>query len=504
MATKIKQRSGGFGIVRNEDLAVFGAREMQVYADKVNLDRATPDLFDGLKPVQRRTLWALHNLPFEFVKTARVVGDVIGRYHPHGDQSVSDAITTVVQSNVPTILGKGNWGSLVDPAAAMRYTNCRLSNYGKTFFGAQYINREVTSFVPNYDDTTVEPVTLPALLPNVLMTGAEGIGVGAGSSTTLPSFTPESIATVIIRLLKGEVLRAQDFADTLVSYNRNGGHVYKTKDNKKNWLKLFEEPRARVMFKAKLEVDRNNKVIELDDWPVGSDPNSFIDKIRDMKAKGKGFEHVDSITISGGATRVLIEADPGINLAQFDSLVAEVEKRTLVPRSFKINVTERKPVYSDGKVDIVTEYHTLTVPELFVKWIKARLALEVKSLEYQIKKQREAIAYSKLLIFVAQNADAIIKVIRQSMDPERDLQRKFKLSQLQAQQVLDLKLRNISKLDQSKIKQTLKEQLAHLAQLKTWLAKPKLKVIADTKEVLAAIEKDRAFEASKERKMQVA
>ena len=507
MATSSKKpKSGGvtgFGIVRSEDLAAFGTREMQGYADKVNLDRAIPDLVDGLKPVQRRIMWASHNLPKVFVKTARLVGDVIDRYHPHGDVSVSDSITVMIGSNVPPMIGTGNWGSLIDPAAAMRYTTCTLGHYGRSFFGSQYIVKEVTDFVPNYDDTTVEPVTLPALFPNILLTGAEGIGVGKGTATTFPSFTPESVAEVMIRMLKGEKLKAQDFATSLKWNHRYGGHMLNTKTNRDNWLQMFLTSKARVLFKGKLVVDFADKVIDLDDWPHDLNPISFVEKIRTVKEKGKGFEHVHRIYNSSGATGVRIEADKGINRAQFDSLVAEVEKLTLVPRSFKINATRRLPTIVDGKVSISTTYESMSVPEMLVAWLRIRVETEKKSLEYRIVKQNEAIAYSQLLIFVANNADQIIKIIRRSSQPDRDLMKAFKFTELQASQVLDLKLRSISKLDQTKIKEVLAEQKAHLKQLQSWLAKPRSKVIADTQGVLDAIIKDRTFEAAKDRKMQV-
>ena len=226
MRTRKQSTTGvGGGIIRTESLAVFGTREMGIYAEEVNLSRAVPDLIDGLKPVQRRIMWAASLLGKDFVKTARLVGDIIGRYHPHGDASVAGAITTIVQSNVPVISGKGNWGSLIDPAAAMRYTNCRLSNYGWSFFDPDYINKSVSSFVPNYDDTTVEPVSLPSLMPNVLLNGGDGIGVG--TTTMLPTFTPESVAAVMTRLLSGEKLVALDFAKTLKYANRYGGKLVK-------------------------------------------------------------------------------------------------------------------------------------------------------------------------------------------------------------------------------------------------------------------------------------
>lgn len=494
MATRKIAKTQGFGIVRNEDLAVFGVREMEVYATKVNLDRATPDIYDGLKPVQRRSMWASHILGKEFVKTARLVGEIIGRYHPHGDKSVSDAITVMVQSNRPTIIGKGNWGSLIDSAAAMRYTNCCLSYYGRTFFGSQYINKAVTNFIPNYDDTTTEPVTLPALLPNVLMTGAEGIGVG--TTTVLPSFTAESLAAVMIRMLKGEKLEVLDFAKALKHYNRDGGSVVNTKENRAGWLEMFKADKARVLFEARLDIDKDNKAIEIDDWPLGLNPLSLTKKLRLLP-------NVDQAYNSKGATCVRIEMDRGCNYAQFDKLVEQVRKMTRKARSFKINVTQRTPTIVDGVVSISTEYLTLSVPQLLLKWLRQRVDLEKKSLEFRIVKQNEAIAYSELLIYVANNADAIIKVIRSSMDPLKDLMRKFKLSELQGNQILDLQLRRISKLDQSAIEKTLKEQRVVLKQLKLWLSKPREKIILDTQEVLDAIKKDDQFEVAKNREMKV-
>lgn len=892
--------SGSIGIVREESLAAFGKREMTVYADEVNLARAVPDLMDGLKPVQRRIMWASSLEGRDFVKTARVVGNVIGRYHPHGDQSVADAITTIVQANVPTIQGKGNWGSLIDPAAAMRYcfvgstrvstsrglmsmdelarasrignkdnteftiqvdtkgapqftshfvnsgvqdivrvtttqgyrtectpnepffvvtpagyrwvdaselkngdwlclkrgtqlevigshklpletarflgymvgdgymnagqnglgfnqvsdwvfkdflksaeialpefehlgkiqklpprgygkqaynqwglhsvpartklarlglaigtsynqvvpkcvfrgstkfmvaflqalfeadgsvtrggksssqvvlhsasrrlldevslilrsqfgifgnicadgrlglrlvisgaenihrfetkvgfrskekngkvyvnnralngetsagsindcvpfaielglsrspktravslraavksggltspvakllverdyyyaqvasvvdageaqvwdltvpnthsfvadgfvvhnTNCRLSEYGSTFFEPDYLNKVVTSFIPNYDDTTIEPVSLPALMPNVLLNGGEGIGVG--TTTMLPTFTPESVAAVMKRLLLGEKLTIDDFAKTLKYANRYGGHLVKSKENKEGWMNLFTQESASVQFEATLEVDRDNKALEIDDWPKGLNPIKFINKIRQFAGVDQAFNHK-------GATGFRIEFDRSLNYAQFDKLVERVQKQTRVRRSFKINVTHRQARVVDGVVSFDTQYLRLSVPKLLITWLRERVALEKRSLEYRIGKQNAAIAYSKLLIFASVNLDTIFKALR-SPDAKTYIVKHLKLSPEDADKILELKVRQLSKLDQDTIKDKLKEQVKVLAQLEAWLKKPKAKVADDTDRVMAAIEKDRKFEIAKGRKMEV-
>ena len=631
MATKKKlkrklrtSREGDIGIVRSESLETFGFREMGVYAEEVNLARAVPDLIDGLKPVQRRIMWAASLLGKDFVKTARVVGDCfpagtmvtlsngaqvpietvvvgdevmhddgidvvtdtfvredselyevttdqgtvqatpdqifycvdangkevertpltmkpgdqiktcapkklatvscirrvagrhrtydfevknrhrfyangflvhncIGRYHPHGDASVGGAITTMVQANVPVLSGKGNWGSLIDPAAAIRYTNCTLSNYGWSFFNPDYINKQVTSFVPNYDDSTFEPVSLPALLPNVLLNGGEGIGVG--TTTMLPTFTPESVAKCLQRLLKGDKLKAEDFAKELKFTYRYGGRLVSTRENKKAILAMFTGSTASVQFESNLEVDRDGKAIEIDDWPQGLNPLKFIAKIR-------GFPEVDQAYNHKGATGFRIEMKKDHNYAQFDKLVEKVQKATQVRRSFKINVTHRQSSIEDGVVKFDTKYLSLSVPKLLMLWLKERIALEKRSLNYRIDKQNAAINYSKLLIFASTKLDVIFAALR-AKDSKAHLVAKLKFTPEQADQILDLKVRQLSKLDQDAIKAKLKEQQTHLKQLQGWLAKPRSKVATDIHAVMDAISKDVKFEAAKDRKMAV-
>jgi topoisomerase-4 subunit A len=479
-------------LTSNRSLAEFGQRSMTIYADEVNLGRAVPDLIDGLKPVQRRIMWAISNLGKDFVKTARVVGDVIGRYHPHGDASVASAIVTIVQSTTPTILGKGGWGNLIDPASAMRYTNCTLSQYGWSFFGADYIHKEVTNFVPNYDGTTVEPVSLPALMPNILLVGGEGIGVG--TTTCLPNFTLESTAAMMLRLLKGEKgLTPRDFAATMKFQSRWGGHLVNSKENKEAWLAMFTGDRASVQFQSKLVIDRDNKAMEIDDWPPGLNPLKFVEKCR-------AISEVKSVYNHSGATGFRIEADKGINYAQFDKLVERVQRLTLVRRSFRINVTHRKSTITDGVVEFQTSYLSLSVPKLMVMWLRERLALEVKSLEFRVRRQQKHIDYSNLLIFASQNLDIIFKGLR-ALDSKAYLVRALKRTPAEVEQILELKVRQLSALDQDVIKKKLKEQLAHLKELNVWLKNPKQKVIQDTELIKEAIARDRKFEEAKNRKM---
>lgn len=383
--------------------------------------------------------------------------------------------------------------SFVANGFVVHNTNCTLSNYGWTFFDPDYINKTVTSFVPNYDDSTVEPVSLPALLPNILLNGGEGIGVG--TTTVLPTFTPDSVSALMLRILKGEKLTALDFAKTLKYANRYGGRLVRTAENKRAWMALFTQSTSSVQFEANLIVDRDNKAIEIDDWPQGLNPVKFINKIR-------AFPEVDQAYNHKGATGFRIEVNRNFNYAQFDKLVAKVQKATQVRRAFKINVTHRKSEVVDGVVKYDTEYLSLSVCQLMMTWLRARLDLEKRSLNYRIEKQNGLIAYSKLLIYASNNLEVIFKALRQK-DSKAYLMTHLKLSAQEADQILDLKVRQLSKLDQDAIKAKLQDQKAHLSQLKIWLVKPRMKVAQDIDIAMKAIHKDIQFELAKDRKMGV-
>lgn len=475
-----------------QKLSEFGVEAMGAYADEVNLARAIPDLMDGLKPVQRRIMWAASTLGRDFVKTARVVGETIGRYHAHGDTAVSGAIEVMVQSNVPALRGRGNWGSLIDGAAAMRYTNMCLSDYGRTFFDSSYIAKAVTSFVPNYDDTTVEPVTLPAMLPNILFTAAEGIGVG--TTTVLPSFTPASVVAALELILRKQDTPAL-LARTLKLYHKWGGSPVKDKANKAELLKLMSEPAAKIRYEAALDVCEKTKTISIEDWPPGLNPLKFIEKIRTFKDCAAAYNHK-------GATGFQIEAVKGLNMPQFEAFVEKVRKETLTSRSYKMNVTVRSVSIDDGVVTFQTAYKSLSVQQILKEWAQGRLLLEKKSLIYRMAQQAEAIKYTKLLIHAATNLKVVFEALKQK-DSAAYMVKHLKISEAQAKQILELRVRQLSALDLSKCRATLAEQQAHLKELQGFYKNPRKKVLQDAKNALTAIESDRKFELAKQKELKV-
>jgi DNA gyrase/topoisomerase IV subunit A len=473
--------------IESETLRAFGRRSMKDYAIAVNLERSVPNLYDGLKPVHRRILWGASAQDNRFIKTMRIAGDVMGKYHPHGDKSITDAIVTIINSPTPAMLGSGNWGSLVDNAAAPRYTETKLSGYGRSFFDPDYIHKDVTSFVPNYDDSETEPVCLPAQLPNVLLNGGEGIGVGI--TTNLPTFTAESMLIVMRRLIAGEKLEPKDYAKTLKFASKYGGRLVKSKENQKGWDSLFETPEGRVVFESEIEVDRDHKQMTISDWPPGTNLEKFVAKIRSMPETQRCYNSKGSMTFT-------IECKAAYNYAQFDKFVEKVRTATRQAKSFKIHVTHRTANVDDGRISYETEFLRLSIPKLIIKWMRMRIALELKSLAFRIAKQQKAIDHTKLLIRACDHVEDGVKALR-SKDPQASLMKSMGIDAEQAKTLLNLRFIQWSKLDQSAQQAKLKEQQAHLKQLQTWEKNPKSKVSLDIEEVAKVIEKDRQVQTEK-------
>lgn len=476
----------------DESLDDFGIRNMSAYAVATNLNRSIPDIFDGCKPVHRRVLWDTSLQERRYIKTARVVGDTLGRFHPHGDTSVADAIETLINMPTPPIKGSGNWGSIVDDAAAMRYTEMKLSGYGLSFFHPDYIHKEVTTFVPNYDGSDVEPAVLPARLPNVIVNGTE-VGIGVGITAVIPTFTPESIVEVLKRLLQGEKLEPADYAKTLKYAHKYGGKLVKSTDNRAGWMQMFTEPRGRVQFESELIVDRDRKIIRIEDWPpglTGKNLLSFVDKVRGL------VETARCHNVKGTQT-YQIECKPAYNFAQFDKFVEKVRALTRKRVSFKLNVTHREVTVNDGVVKTETKILAMPIPELLKTWLRLRLQLEVRSLNFRVVRQEKAIAHSKLLIYACDHLESGVQALR-SKDPKATLVRLMKISDEEAQTLLDLRFIQWSRLDQSKIKDKLREQEAELKRLKAALKAPRAEVLADLDAVLDLIVKDRQVEKKEE------
>jgi DNA gyrase/topoisomerase IV subunit A len=466
------------GSVVDESISSFGNRQMIIYATDVNMDRSIPDLFDGLKPVHRRILWAAANVARasgEAVKSLRIIGDTTAKYHVHGDSAVYGAMVTLVQLPYPPLFGEGNWGTLTDPAAAARYTNSKLSNYGATMFDPDYLNKEVTTFVPNYDDKDIEPVTLPVQLPNLLLNGVD-TGIGVGVTTRIPSFTLPSVLAVMQALLKGKKLKPKHYAQMLELSFRWGGRMAKSKENEEAWAAMFGSETASLKYIADMKSSFDHRTVTISGWPPGLNPEKTVGRLQEMAA----VDSADVVSVAHGIPVVVATMKKGYNKPQFDEWVKAVKKMCTVRNSYRINVTERTAKTEDGVTSFDTQFKSLTIPALFERWVELRIELEKRSLQYRIRKTENAIAYSKLLIYAVSVLEIIFKALK-AKDTLAFLVKNTKMNEEQAKTILNMKVSSLSKLDDEKQRETLKDQQKQLAELQDWLTAPATKIRKDLK-----------------------
>ncbi len=459
-------------------LTAFTTVLMTEYAGKTNCDRAVPDFRDGFKPVHRRILYGAYSSPGRRLKakSAKLVGVVLGNFHPHGDTSAYGALVTLVDDNTPTFTGIGGWSDQVSGAAAMRYTECLLSPYGHSFFHPAYIAKEVTDFVPNYDRTTVEPLVLPAVLPNLLFNGAQGIGVGL--STNIPAFTPASVLGVMVDLLKGVKLTPNDFAKRLKFYEQWGGWVDTSKKEVREQIRnLMHNTSGAVDVSSVIEQDRAKKQVKILHFAHGINILPTVDKLKqwDVVASVAGVEPAP--------VTYLVQFKTSINYNEYDKAVERLTKMLTARQAYNITVTERLPLSKEGDVplgvsrdDYQVAFHKLTIPQLMVKWLQWRIKLEASALAFRIKVSRARIAFLKLMILAYDNLDVIMAALRKD-DPKAHIMKGLKITDVQAEAILERKVRQLSKLNRQDLKNKLLAEQENLKSLKLKAENPRKEVL---------------------------
>lgn len=484
--TNTERRRSSAGTVnlaklKKEGVGDFVTRSMYVYGSEVNEDRAIPSFQDGFKPVQRRLVWSASKVATSKQKSALVVGEAMGKYHPHSDTGVYGAMVNMVNSNVPTITGLGGWGSLIDPASAMRYTNAFLSKFGAEFLKREYL--AVTPKVPNYDSTLEEPLYLPALLPNIFLNPSSGIGVGV--RTDIPAYTPKSLLSMCIRVLNKEELSSADWAKGLEFHEPWGAKVSKTKTNVLALKEFYKTGQGSIEFFAPVELDEGKKQLKIKYFVPGVRIESSDKKRNEKSAVGakskdtglglidrvRKIAQVEQVYTDGGLSYV-VQIKKSTNMNECKAVQAQVQKMMTAKQSFNVFTTERIPA-EDGKYTV--KFYNCSVPEVLVMWLKFRLRLEVASLKWRIGEQEQAIAYTRLLIKACANLDVIFAILKKRLDKAalcRALEKALKISESQAKQVMELRVHQLSKLDQDQQELRLKEQLKELARLEKDVKRP--------------------------------
>jgi topoisomerase-4 subunit A len=461
----------------------YAERAYLAYAMSVVRSRALPQVEDGLKPVQRRILFAMNEMRLsatsKHVKSARVVGDVIGKYHPHGDSSVYDAMVRVAQDfslRYPLVDGQGNFGSRDgDGAAAMRYTECRLTPIADLLLSE--INRGTVDFAPNYDGAFEEPVLLPARLPFVLLNGSSGIAVGM--ATEIPPHNLREVAEAAKLLIKKpeasldevlEVLPGPDFP--------GGGQLISPKEDIRE---AYASGRGSLRMRARWRVEdmaRGQWRIIVDELPHGVSTANVLAEIealtnpqpkagkKDLSAEQKNLKQVvlgavESVRDeSNEKAPVRIVLEPRSSRMSQDEFMAILLAHTSLESSVSMNLTM---IGRDGRPQ------QKSLPQIISEWIDFRYVAVGRRTQFRLDEvqRRIHILEGRMLAFLS--IDAIIKCIRESDEPKLDLIWKFKLTEIQAEDILEIRLRQLARLEGIKIEQELNNLREEEGQLKNIL-----------------------------------
>lgn len=427
------------------------------YSVHVIEDRAIYAKLDGLKPVARRLLWAAHTMGLRhtgrFTKSAKVVGETIGNYHPHGDQACYGALVTAATQIIPLFDASGNWGTMTDPPAAQRYTECRLSKYAdKVFFDKFYIN--AIPKVPNYDDSSEEPLILPTLLPNALING--NFGIAPGVRTLTPTFTLKSVAKTLIESLKAGKATPQICQQNLEMVTEYGGVIRRTPTLKKDLLEFYKVGKGKFAFDSVYTDDTKKNAIRFNAFaPISNLDGTYTKKkgykpgLLDKIAEIKGVSRVrDDSSVEDRYNAYVVEFSKTLKGQARDAVIAKVSMLLSGNQSFNVQVVDRKPG--------VKQLEMTTVPNMINHWLAYRISLEKVACEFWISKRRDEIAYLKLLRLAVKNRRFIIQALDKKLDDEQlanYIAKGLKITVEQANKILDLKVRQLKALeDQTLVK----------------------------------------------------
>ncbi|MGL2710427.1 DNA topoisomerase (ATP-hydrolyzing) subunit A [Helicobacter pylori] len=417
------------------------------YSMSVIIGRALPDARDGLKPVHRRILYAMHELGLTskvaYKKSARIVGDVIGKYHPHGDNAVYDALVRMAQDfsmRLELVDGQGNFGSIDgDNAAAMRYTEARMTKASEEIL--RDIDKDTIDFVPNYDDTLKEPDILPSRLPNLLVNGANGIAVGM--ATSIPPHRMDEIIDALVHVLENpnaaldeilEFVKGPDFP--------TGGIIY----GKAGIIEAYKTGRGRVKVRAKVHVEKtkNKEIIVLDEMPFQTNKAKLVEQISDL-AREKQIEGISEVRDESDreGIRVVIELKRD---AMSEIVLNHLYKLTTMETTFSIILLA---IYNK-------EPKIFTLLELLRLFLNHRKTIIIRRTIFELEKAKARAHILEGYLIALDNIDEIVQLIKTSQSPEaakNALMERFTLSEIQSKAILEMRLQRLTGLERDKIKE---------------------------------------------------
>ncbi|HVA55718.1 MAG TPA: DNA topoisomerase IV subunit A [Gammaproteobacteria bacterium] len=428
-----------------QPLKTFTEKAYLDYSMYVILDRALPHIGDGLKPVQRRIVYAMSELSLDYQakpkKSARTVGDVLGKYHPHGDSACYEAMVLMAQPfsyRYPIIDGQGNWGSMDDPKsfAAMRYTEAKLSKYAEVLLSE--LAQGTVDWQPNFDGTLEEPVLLPARLPNVLLNGTTGIAVGM--ATDIPPHNLKEIASACFRLLEQPKTTVKELCEHVK------GPDYPTEAEiitpKAEILQMYETGNGGVRLRAKWLREKGGDIV-ITALPYQVSGDKVLEQIaQQMRAKKLPMvEDLRDESDHENPTRLVIV--PRSNRVDSGELMAHLFATTDLERSYRINMNV---IGLNGKPQVKN------LKDMLSEWLEFRVETVTRRLKFRLDKVDKRLHILDGLLIAYLNLDEVIAIIRKNDQPKPLLMKRFKLSDTQAEAILELKLRHLAKLEEMKIR----------------------------------------------------
>ncbi len=437
--------------VEKEPLSVFTEKAYLDYSMYVILDRALPHIGDGLKPVQRRIIYAMSELGLsassKHKKSARTVGDVLGKFHPHGDSACYEAMVLMAQNfsyRYPIIDGQGNFGSPDDPKsfAAMRYTESRLSAFARVLL--QELGQGTVDWVPNFDGTMQEPSLLPARLPHILLNGTTGIAVGM--ATDLPPHNLREIASACIRLLENsrttldelrEHVKGPDYPTEaeIITPEHELRSLYESGYGSIRMRAIYEREDGDIILTALPHQVSGAKVIEQIAQQMLAKKLPMVDDLRDES------DHENP-------TRLVIV--PRSNRVDVESLMGHLFATTDLEKSYRVNMNV---IGTNGRPQVKN------LKQILQEWIAFRVATVRRRLEWRLDKVDKRLHVLEGLLIAFLNLDEVIRIVRTENEPKPVLMKTFKISEIQAEAILETKLRHLAKLEEMKIR-TEQEELS--------------------------------------------
>ena len=438
-----------YGDIEKIPLHEFSEKAYLDYSMYVILDRALPQIGDGLKPVQRRIVYAMSELGLSAAskpkKSARTVGDVIGKFHPHGDSACYEAMVLMAQPfsyRYPLVHGQGNWGSTDDPKsfAAMRYTESRLTPYAKSLL--QELGQGTADWVPNFDGTLQEPLVLPARLPNILLNG--GMGIAVGMSTDIPPHNINEVVSACVRLLDHPKSTVDELCQHVLApdYPCDAEIVSSAEDIQS----IYREGTGQIRMRAVYEKETDGVVVT--GLPYQVSGARVLEQIA-QQMTAKKLPMVDDLRDeSDHENPVRLVIVPRSNRVDADALMLHLFATTDLERSYRVNLNV---IGLNGRPQVKD------LCSLLKEWLQFRTQTVTRRLQWRLDRVSERMHILEGLLIAYLNIDEIIAIVRSEDEPKPVLMKRFKLSDAQAEAILEIKLRKLAKLEEIKIKAEAKE-----------------------------------------------